>query len=66
MIHDHVGPLWGTCSVSSLSHDSPFYFVHFSVDLVMVLVATSPSVYLENLYFFPSIVYLEKLKLWVF
>ena len=52
MIHDHVGPLWGTRSVSSLSYDSPFYFVHFSVDLVMVLVATSPSVYLENLYIF--------------
>ena len=39
----------GTCSASTLSHTSPFYFVHFSVTLVKLSLASSPSVYFENL-----------------
>ena len=50
--YDHLGPYLGTLSASTLSLDSPFYFVHFSVTLVMLSTATSPFVYLENLSIF--------------
>ena len=50
--YDHLGPYLGTLSASTLSLDSPFYFVHFSVTLVMLSTATSPFVYLENLWIF--------------
>ena len=48
-IYDHLGPCLGTPSASTLSHASPFYFVHFSVTLVKLLVATSPFICFENL-----------------
>ena len=48
-IYDHVGPILGTHSASTLLHTSPFYFVHFSVNLVILSAATSPFAYLENL-----------------
>ena len=48
-INDHLGPRLGTPSASTLSFTSPFYFVHFSVTLVKLSMATSPFVYLENL-----------------
>ena len=51
-IYDHLGPCLGTPSASTLSHTSPFYFVHFSVTLVKLSIATSPFVYLENLWIF--------------
>ena len=51
-IYDHLGPCLGTHSVSTLLHTSPFYFVHFSVTLVKLSIATSPFVYLENLSIF--------------
>ena len=51
-IYDHLGPSLHTRSTSTLSHTSPFYFVHFSVNLVMLSVATSPFVCSENLYIF--------------
>ena len=48
-VHDHLGPCLGTHRASTLSHTSPFYFVHFSVDLVILSAATSPFAYLEHL-----------------
>ena len=48
-IYDHLGPCLGTPSASTLPHTSPFYFVHFSVTLVKLLVATSPFICFENL-----------------
>ena len=51
-IHDHLGPCLGTQSASTLSHTSPFYFVHFSVNLVILSVATSPLVYFKYLSIF--------------
>ena len=48
-IYDHLGPCLGTPSASTLSHASPFYFVHFSVTLVKLLVATSLFICFENL-----------------
>ena len=51
-IHDHLGPCLGTQSASTLSHTSPFYFVHFSVNLVILSVATSPLVYIQYLSIF--------------
>ena len=51
-IYDHLGPCLGTRSTSTLLHTSPFYFVHFSVTLVKLSIATSPFVYLENLWIF--------------
>ena len=51
-IYDYVGPISGTYSASTLSHTSPFYFVHFSVDLVILSIAISPFAYLENLQIF--------------
>ena len=51
-IHDHLGPCLGTQSASTLSHTSPFYFVHFSVNLVILSVATSPLVYFQYLSIF--------------
>ena len=51
-IYDHLGPCLGTRRASTLSHTSPFYFVHFSVTLVKLSIATSPFVCLENLSIF--------------
>ena len=48
-IYDHLGPYLGTPSASTLLHTSPFYFVHFSVTLVKLSIATSPFAYLEKL-----------------
>ena len=51
-IYDHLGPCLGTRRATTLSHTSPFYFVHFSVTLVKLSIATSPFVCLENLSIF--------------
>ena len=51
-IYDHLGPCLGTRRASTLLHTSPFYFVHFSVTLVKLSIATSPFVCLENLSIF--------------
>ena len=51
-IYDHLGPYLGTPSASTLLHTSPFYFVHFSVTLVKLSIATSPFAYLEKLWIF--------------
>ena len=51
-IFDHLGPCLGTPSTSTFLHTSPFYFVHFSVNLVILSVATSPLVYFQYLSIF--------------
>ena len=50
--YDQLGPCLGTPSALTLSHMSLFYFVHFSVTLVKLSIATSPFVCLENLSIF--------------
>ena len=51
-IYDHLALCLGTHRVLTLLHTRPFYFVHFSVTLVKLSIATSPFAYLENLHIF--------------
>ena len=50
--YDQLGPCLGTPSALTLSHTSLFYFVHFSVTLVKLSIASSPFAYLKNLSIF--------------
>ena len=52
MTYDQLGPCLGTPSALTLSHMSLFYFVHFSVTLVKLSIASSPFAYLKNLSIF--------------
>ena len=49
---DQLGHCLGTPSALTLSHTSLFYFVHFSVTLVKLSIASSPFAYLKNLSIF--------------